>query len=57
MATAKRAAASSEQSDEFIVFPDPPEIPEDKMTNFDNLAANGNVHHCWPFTSAIRKPP
>ena len=45
MTTVHRAADSSEQSDEFIVFPDPPEIPEDKMTNFDHLAANGNVHH------------
>ena len=27
------------------MFPDPPEIPEDKMTNFDHLAVNGNVHH------------
>ena len=45
MTTAHRVAVSSEQSDDFIVFPDPPEIPEDKMTNFDHLAANGNVHH------------
>ena len=45
MTTVNRAAVSSDQSDEFIVFPDPPEIPEDKMTNFDHLAANGNVHH------------
>ena len=28
-----------------FVFPDPPEIPEDKMTNFDHLAANGNVRY------------
>ena len=45
MTTVNRAAVSSDQSDEFIVFPDPPEIPEDKMTNFDHLAANGNVYH------------
>ena len=45
MTTVNRVAVSSDQSDEFIVFPDPPEIPEDKMTNFDHLAANGNVHH------------
>ena len=45
MTTVNRVAVSSDQSDEFIVFPDPPEIPEDRMTNFDHLAANGNVHH------------
>lgn len=45
MTTVNRAAVSSQQSDEFIVFPDPPEIPEDQMINFDHLAANGNVHH------------
>ncbi len=45
MTTVDRAAVSSEQSDEFIVFPDPPEISHDKLTNFDHLAANGNVHH------------
>ncbi len=26
-------------------FPDPPENPEDKMTSFDHLAANGNAHY------------
>ena len=26
-------------------LPDPPEDPEDKMTSFDHLAANGNAHH------------
>ena len=26
-------------------FPDPPEIPEDKMTSFNQLTLNGNVHH------------
>ena len=26
------------------VFPDPPEAPEDKMTSFDRLAANGNAY-------------
>ena len=45
MTTANRAIIRVEQPDEFLVFPDPPEIPEDKMTNFDHLAANGNVHH------------
>ena len=27
-----------------FVFPDPPEDPEDKMTSFDRLAANGNAY-------------
>ena len=26
-------------------FPDPPEIPEDKMTSFNQLTPNGTVHH------------
>ena len=26
-------------------FPDPPEIPEDKITSFNQLTLNGNVHH------------
>ncbi len=26
-------------------LPDPPEHPEDKMTNFDNLSVTGSVHH------------
>ena len=26
-------------------LPDPPERPEDKMTNFDHLTETGNVHH------------
>ena len=26
-------------------LPDPPEDPEDKMTSFDHLAANGNAHY------------
>ena len=45
MTTTDRAITKAEQPEEFLVFPDPPEIPEDKMTNFDHLAANGNVHH------------
>ena len=45
MTTADSAITKLEPPEEFFVFPDPPEIPEDKMTNFDNLAANGNVHH------------
>ena len=45
MTTANSAITKLEQPEEFLVFPDPPEIPEDKMTNFDHLAVNGNVHH------------
>ena len=30
---------------QFFVFPDPPEDPEDKMTSFDHLAATGNAHY------------
>ena len=45
MTTADSAITKLQQPEEFFVFPDPPEIPEDKMTNFDHLAANGNVHH------------
>ena len=26
-------------------LPDPPDHPEDKMTNFDHLSINGNAHH------------
>ena len=26
-------------------FPDPPEIPEDKMTSFNQLTPNGTAHH------------
>ena len=28
-------------------LPDPPEHPEDKMTNFDHLTINGSAHHLW----------
>ncbi len=45
MTTADSAITKIQQSEEFFVFPDPPEILEDKITNFDHLAANGNVHH------------
>ena len=33
------------KADRFFRFPDPPEIPEDKMTSYDHLAANGTAHH------------
>jgi Uma2 family endonuclease len=45
MTTADSAITKLQQPEQFFVFPDPPEISEDKMTNFDHLAANGNVHH------------
>lgn len=45
MATSKRRVLTTKADEDFLVFPDPPEIPEDKTTNFDHLAANGNVHH------------
>ena len=45
MTTSRKPFQGVIQSQEFFVFPDPPEIPEDKITNFDHLAANGNVHH------------
>ena len=33
------------RSEEYFVFPDPPEDPYDKMTNFDHLTFTGNVLH------------
>ena len=47
MTTSRKPVQEISQSEEleFFVFPDPPEIPEDKMTNFDHLAANGNVRY------------
>ena len=45
MTTADSAITKLDQPERFFVFPDPPEIPEDKVTNFDHLTANGNVHH------------
>ena len=45
MTSAKDAVSRVGEPDDFFVFPDPPEIPEDKMTNFDHLAVNGNAHH------------
>ncbi|MCY3692234.1 MAG: Uma2 family endonuclease [Chloroflexota bacterium] len=45
MTTAKGAVSRVEQPEEFFVFPDPPEDPEDKMTNFDHLTTTGNAHH------------
>ncbi len=45
MTTASNRVSGAAETQEFLVFPDPPEIPEDKMTNFDHLASTGNVHH------------
>lgn len=45
MTTAKGAVSRVEQPEEFIVFPDPPEDPEDKMTNFDHLTFTGSAHY------------
>ena len=45
MTTVKATASRLGQPPEFFTFPDPPERPEDKMTNFNHLAATGNVHH------------
>ena len=45
MTTSRKFVPDLSEPEEFFVFPDPPEIPEDKMTNFDQLAATGNAHH------------
>ena len=45
MTTARKPGHEIGEPQDFFVFPDPPEIPEEKMTNFEHLAANGNVHH------------
>lgn len=43
MASAKAAAAKPKPRGWFC-FPDPPEIPGEKMTAFDHLSINGNAH-------------
>ena len=45
MTSAKDAVSRIRQPEEFFVFPDPPEDPENKMTNFVHLATTGNAHH------------
>ena len=44
MTTPKTTAKTSQVRGRFRL-PDPPENPEDKMTSFDRLAANGNVRY------------
>ena len=44
MTTPDTSAKTSQVQKPFL-FPDPPEHPEDKMTSFDHLAANGNAHY------------
>lgn len=44
MTTADTFAKDTKPAERFRL-PDPPEDREDKMTNFDHLAANGNAHH------------
>ena len=43
--TTFNAAAKAPQTPGRFRLPDPPEDPEDKMTSFDRLAANGNVRY------------
>ena len=45
MTTSRNVAPEISQLQDFFVFPDPPENPEDKMTNFDHLAGNGNARY------------
>lgn len=44
MTTADTFAKDPKPAERFRL-PDPPEDREDKMTNFNHLAANGNAHH------------
>ena len=43
--TTPEATAKTSQVKGSFRLPDPPEYPEDKMTSFDRLAANGNVRY------------
>ena len=45
MTSPKGIVSQVGQADDFFVFPDPPEHPEDKMTSFDHLTINGNAHY------------
>ena len=38
-------AGKTESQQNFYVFPDPPECPEDRMTSFDQLTITGNAHY------------
>ncbi len=43
--TTADTSASTTQARKPFGFPDPPEDPEDKMTNFHQMAVTGNLHH------------
>ena len=43
--TAGRPDRSGPKAPKHFRFPDPPEIPEDKMTSFNQLTPNGTAHH------------
>ena len=43
--TAGRPDLSGPKAGGHFRFPDPPEIPEDKMTSFNQLTPNGTAHH------------
>ena len=48
MTTAPTNAAGrvkTPKAGDYFRFPDPPEIPEDKMTSFNQLTPNGTAHH------------
>ncbi len=45
MTSAKGAVPKVGQPQDFFVFPDPPEDPEDKMSSFDHLTITGNAHY------------
>ena len=43
--TSAKAPAARPKPRGWFRFPDPPEIPDEKMTAFDHLAINGNAYH------------
>ena len=46
MTTADTAGrVKAPRAGDYFRFPDPPEIPEDKMTSFNQLTPNGTAHH------------
>ena len=45
MTTPDTTFARTPQVREHIVFPDPPEDPDDKMTSFDHLTITGTAHY------------
>ena len=42
--TSAKAPAAKPKPRGWFRFPDPPEIPDEKMTAFDHLSINGNAH-------------